>query len=241
MKILKKIMVLSLVLTALSVINGTANVSAKQINSESAASKAAKKEVGSSATVVEVDMDMEKGVLYYDVELLKKGKTYTLKYKSKTGELTEYGWEVNIKPSSWKDKVLSKSSIQKKAQQKVKGAKVLSIHTDYDDGMQEYDVKLQKGSKRYELVYTAFSGKLLEYKWEKVSTKSTSSKYISAEKAKSIALKKAPGAKVVKVEYDNDDGMQVYDVSMIKGMYEYDVTIDAKSGKVIDFETDYND
>lgn len=243
MKIVKKIMAAVFVLMALLVIGSAENVSAKQINSAGAAQKAALKKVGSSATVIEVDMDMERGVLFYDVELLKKNKTYTLKYNSKTGALSEYGWEINIKPYSGQSgKLISRSSIQKKALKKVKKAKVLSIHNDYDDGISEYDIKLQKGTKRYELVYNAASGKLLEYKWEIVSTKaSASNKYISAEKAKSIAQKKAPGATVVKVEYDNDDGMQVYDVSMVEGMYEYDVTIDAKTGQVIEFDKDFND
>ncbi len=242
MKIVKKIMAAVFVLMALVVIGSAEDVSAKQIKSAGAAQKAALKKVG-SATVIEVDMDMERGVLFYDVELLKKNKTYTLKYNSKTGALSEYGWEINIKPYSGQaDKLISQSSIQKKALKKVKNAKIINIHNDYDDGISEYDIKLQKGNKRYELVYNASSGKLLDYKWEIVSTKSSSSsKYISAEKAKSIAKKKAPGATVVKVEFDNDDGMQVYDISMIEGMYEYDVTVDAKTGDIIEFDKDFND
>ena len=35
--------------------------------------------------------------------------------------------------------------------------------------------------------------------------------------------------------------MQVYDVSMVEGMYEYDVTINAKTGDIIEFEKDFND
>ena len=242
MKIVKKIMAAVFVLMALLVIGSAENVSAKQIKSTGAAQKAALKKVG-SATVKEVDMDMERGVLFYDVELLKKNKTYTLKYNSKTGALSEYGWEINIIPYSGQSgKLISKSSIQKKALKKVKKAKIIDIHDDYDDGISEYDIKLQKGTKRYELVYNAASGKLLEYKWEIVSTKaSASNKYISAEKAKSIAQKKVPGATIVKVKYGTDDGMQVYDVSMVEGMYEYDVTINAKNGQIVDFDNDFDD
>lgn len=242
MKIVKKITVLTLVLMALSVVNGAADVSAKQIKSVNAAQKAALKEV-KGATVVETDIDMENGTLVYDVELVKKNKKYTLQYSSKNGKLVEYGWEINIRPyADQSGNNISKSAIQKKALNKVKSAKILNIHMDYDDGISEYDIKLQKGTKRYELVYNSVSGKLLEYKWEIVNTKAAkSNKYIGVTKARSIAQKKAPGATVVKVEFDNDDGMQVYDVSMIEGMYEYDVTIDAKSGKILEFDKDFND
>lgn len=240
MKIIKKVMAVALAFMAVSVINGADNVSAKSINSFSAAKKAALKEV-KGAQVIETDTDMENGVFVYDIELLKKNKIYTLQYNSKTGALIEYGWEINTKPYQ-NGKQMSKSAIQKKALKKVKNASVINIHMDYDDGVSEYDVKLQKGSKRYELVYNASSGKLLEYKWETVNTgTSKASKYIGVTKAKNIALKKAPNATIVKCEFDNDDGMQVYDISMVEGIYEYDVTINAKTGTIMEFEKDFND
>ena len=133
MKIVKKIMAAVFVLMALVVIGSAEDVSAKQIKSAGAAQKAALKKVG-SATVIEVDMDMERGVLFYDVELLKKNKTYTLKYNSKTGALSEYGWEINIKPYSGQaDKLISQSSIQKKALKKVNWKEKKKIDEQLDE------------------------------------------------------------------------------------------------------------
>ena len=71
--------------------------------------------------------------------------------------------------------------------------------------------------------------------------KSSSSKYIGVPKAKSIANKKVPGAQVVKVEYDNDDGIPVYEVEMIKGNMEYELKIHAKTGKILEYEQDMLD
>lgn len=46
---------------------------------------------------------------------------------------------------------------------------MLSIVLDHDDGMAQYEVKMHKGNKKYELVYNSKTGKLLEYQWEIVT------------------------------------------------------------------------
>ena len=61
------------------------------------------------------------------------------------------------------------------------------------------------------------------------------------EKAKTIALSKAPGATVVKVKFDKDDGVAVYEVDMVEGIYEYEVEINARTGKIIKFEKEIDD
>ena len=43
------------------------------------------------------------------------------------------------------------------------------------------------------------------------------------------------------MEFETDDGVAVYEVSMVKGQYEYDVKIDAKTGKILEFEKDIDD
>ena len=91
-------------------------------------------------------------------------------------------------------------------------------------------------------MYNSKTGKLLEYEWEITSTKSASKvKYIGVEKAKSIAQKKAPKATIVKVEFEKDDGVPVYEIEMIEGIYEYDVKIHAKTGKILEFEKEIDD
>lgn len=241
-KILKKILVFGMILSVASVTEGAVTAGAKKISSFSAAKKAALKKVP-SATIKEIDTDMENGKLVYEVELYKKNKEYTLKYRASDGKLMEYGWEI-MHPSvtNQNKKNLSRKTIKKKALKQVKKAKVRSIRLKYDDGMAQYKVKLTKGSKKYELVYNSKTGKLLEYEWEITSTKSASKvKYIGVEKAKSIAQKKAPKATIVKVEFEKDDGVPVYEIEMIEGIYEYDVKIHAKTGKILEFEKEIDD
>ena len=64
--------------------------------------------------------------------------------------------------------------------------------------------------------------------------------YIGVEKAKAIALKDAGVSNVtfVKVKLDTEDGVTVYDVEFYKGNVEYDYEIDAKTGKILEKDTD---
>lgn len=72
---------------------------------------------------------------------------------------------------------------------------------------------------------------------ERLSTK----KKISKKKAKKIALKKVPGATIVKCQLDYDDGQWKYEIDLYKGDYEYDIEINAYSGSIIKYDKDYND
>ena len=240
-RIFKNGVICGVMFFAFSFIFGFGTAGAKAIQSASQAQEAALKEVP-SATVVEVDTDMENGELIYEVELQKGGKEYNLHYRSSDGSLVKYEWELNHPPyTNQNKKNLSKQAIRKKALEQVKNATVVSTVLKHDDGRSEYKVVLKKGNKQYKLVYDSKSGRLLEYEWELAKSGDSSSKYIGAEKAKAIALKKVPSATVTKVEFDHDDGMAVYEVEMIKGNYEYEVKINAKNGKIIEFEKDFAD
>lgn len=220
-----------------------ATVEAGKMTSEDQAQRAALKTVP-SATVVKVESDYDNGMQVYEVELVKGGKEYNFEYRASDGKLIQYDWEISNPPyTNQSRKNIPQKSIRKKAKKKVKNAAVLGIVLKHDDGRAEYKVKLRKGNKNYTLVYDGKSGKLLEYEWEIVSSGSTSAKDkdIGLEKAKAIAMKKAPGATVVKAETDDDDGVKVYEIEMVKGIYEYEVKIDARTGKVLEFEKDIDD
>ncbi|MBP3703733.1 MAG: PepSY domain-containing protein [Lachnospiraceae bacterium] len=218
---------------------GKSNDKIKTLNQ---AKKLAKKKVP-KASVTKVEADTDDGVAVYEVSLTKGGKEYDLTYRASDAKLIEYDWEIiNPAYANQSKQDMSKKAIKQKALKKVKNGKFTLVSLRIDDGMSEYKIKMKKGSYKYELVYDSKNGKLLEYKQKFTGAKSTkSSKYIGEAKAKSIALKKAPGATIVKIEFDNDDGVAVYEIEMKKGIYEYDVKINAKTGKVIEFEKDIDD
>ena len=101
---------------------------------------------------------------------------------------------------------------------------------------------LKKGNKKYELSYNAYNAKLVEYGWEITqSTANSSSKYIGLSKAKSIAMKKVPGGQFTKAEFDMDDGIPVYEIEMVKDGMEYELKINAKTGKIMEYDVDIDD
>lgn len=116
---------------------------------------------------------------------------------------------------------------------KVPGAKITKFKLD-NDSTPEYEGVLTKGKYRYEIEVNAKTGKITEYEKEKIKT---SSKYIGEKKAKEIMLKKVPGAKIVKFELDNDKTPE-YEGELRKGKYEYEISVNAITGKITDFEKD---
>lgn len=230
-------LVLSAVLTP-----GSYEMSAKSAMSLSQAKNAAQKKVPSSY-IKKTETDVEHGVTVYEIELIKKAKEYNLKYRASDGKLIEYEWELpNTSHSIQSRENLSKADINAKARKAVKDATITSTRLSIDDGLSEYKVTLKKGNRQYKLLYDAKNGKLLEYEWKlTASSTNSSSKYIGLSKAQSIALKKVPGATVIKAEFDKDDGIPVYEIELRKGIYEYEIKIDAKSGNILEYEKDIDD
>lgn len=64
---------------------------------------------------------------------------------------------------------------------------------------------------------------------------------ISRDKASSIALEKAGGGTVRYIKLERDDGRQVYEGEVVNGQYEYEFEIDARTGKVREWDKDRMD
>lgn len=243
MKIRKKVMMfLTMVcLVSVGVLSSSGTVYAKKITNIWQAEAMALKKV-KNGIVTEIDKDYEKGSLVYEVDLVKGTKEYEITYRASDGKIIAYGWEENKIDRTSKKKVMSKSKIKKLAQKKVKGAAITSVEKKRDHGIYVYKVKMKKNSTKYTLEYHARTGKLLEYQWELVTkTSKNAVQYIGSKKAKQIALKKVPGATVVKVEFDRDDGVPLYEVELIKGEFEYEIEIHAKTGKILDIDKECMD
>ncbi len=120
--------------------------------------------------------------------------------------------------------------------------KNIAIKLD-DDG--EYDIEFRTDIKKYEYEINAISGKIVDFETEIIKQKETSTNYITANEAKNIAFKhaniKASDAKLLKVVLDSDDNTKVYDIEFVCNNYEYEYEIDAVTGKIIDFDADFED
>ena len=117
-----------------------------------------------------------------------------------------------------------------------------------DDGRLTYDVDFYAGNKEYDYEILAADGTILSYDADiegyriPSSTSSSSSGYISVERAKEIALQHAglssSGVNFVKAEFDHDDGRAEYEIEFHHNFREYEYTIDAASGTILEAERD---
>lgn len=141
----------------------------------------------------------------------------------------------------------AKSIALKDAGVKESKAVFLTVRLDWDDGRPVYEVEFYSGQTEYDYEIHAVTGAILSSDrdledFEIPTVSDTEDDMISAEKAKSIALKRAPsGTTVHQCKLDWDDGRAVYEVEMRNGRTEYDCDIDAYTGTILNWESDYDD
>ena len=132
---------------------------------------------------------------------------------------------------------------------------VTSLHTRYevDDGVPEYEVEFHYEDQEYDYTIHAETGEILEFDQEREPTVPTTAApaenesaqtpqpdetKLTREQAQSIALEhaalKADQVLWLQVEYELDDGVPEYSVEFINDGLEYDYTIHAETGKILE-------
>ena len=120
-----------------------------------------------------------------------------------------------------------------------------------DNGRDEYDIEFTSNNIKYEYEIDAGSGNVLEFSSESISESridagtslaDDSSQQITLDEAKAIALEHAGFAadQVVftKSELDYDDGTAEYEIEFKANGLEYEYTINAFTGKIVEYDID---
>lgn len=122
------------------------------------------------------------------------------------------------------------------------------VKLDYwDDGNdKEWEIKFQTKKYKYEVEIDARTGRVEDFEKKKISSSHT--KYIGLDKAKSIALTHAKKQISIKgsvwyskAKFDMDDGLACYEIEFEYNNWEFEYEIDAKTGKILDWDMDYDD
>ncbi len=118
----------------------------------------------------------------------------------------------------------------------------LEIELDRDKGVLHFDVSFEKDGKDYDYEINAKTGKIISVEKPNATTNKSQ---ISKSKAKEIALNHA-GVKSAdisryQIELEKHDGVWKYEISFNVGYTEYDYTINAESGKILESEKDIDD
>lgn len=173
------------------------------------AEKAAIKEAG-GGFVKDIDLEKRNGNYYYEIELIKDNMEYDYIVDAKTGKVTlEHEHE---------------------------------SYFDYDDDWDDddnYNPGTTGGSSSGNSGNSGSTGNSGNSGSSSSGNSSGSiSGQISLEKAKSIVLAKIPGATIIKIHLERDDGIYVYEGEARLGNYEYEFEINASSGVIIGWDKD---
>lgn len=132
---------------------------------------------------------------------------------------------------------------------------------DYEDGIAVYDIEFYTSTQEYEYEINAITGAVYSKDTETYNTRAGyaghdihdeheghhgyiagSTAYIGEDKAKSIVVEHAgfviTDVNFSKIELDSDDGQIVYEIEFYKDGREYEYTINASTGSIIEYDVD---
>ena len=210
----------------------------------------------STAKFVKVERDRDDGRLLYEVEFYAGNKEYDYEILASDGTILSYdadieGYRIPSSTSTSSTDIgaeKAKEIALQHAGVSASNAVFVKAERERDDGRLTYDVDFYAGNKEYDYEILASDGTILSYDADiegyriPSSTSSSSSGYISVERAKEIALQHAglssSGVNFDKAEFDHDDGRAEYEIEFHHNFREYEYTIDAASGTILEAERD---
>ena len=220
---MKKLTVIIAVLLSVAIFAGCTEQGTKiaSISLEAAKSAAAEKlELDAEQIVFEsIEFKTYNGKEYYEIEFKADGKEYECNVDALTGAIISFetpsGYLPDEQPNSTENQQVTE------VVQKTESA--------------------AENQKAAEPQNTAESQNVTQVQ-NTEATKDKKDEFISADKAKQIALEhagvSAKDVVFIKAEFDRDDGRKEYDVEFYSGNVEYDYEIDAVSGAVLSADRD---
>lgn len=116
---------------------------------------------------------------------------------------------------------------------------------DREDGVLVYDIDFHTATMKYEYEIDASTGAVREKKAESKTQTGDNGAYIGLERAKEIALShaglSAGEVYLSKAKFEDDDGVKVYEIEFYKNRMEYEYTIHAATGRILEFDAEYDD
>ena len=131
------------------------------------------------------------------------------------------------------------------ARVKATDATITKSKLDYEGRRQVYEIEWYAGGKKYDYEIAVDTGEILSSAYDEKtsgwSVSNSSNVTVSEADAKQTALGRVSGATqkdIYEWKFDYDDGRPEYEGKIIYGGTEYDFTIDASSGAVIEWEAE---
>ncbi|MBQ1785631.1 MAG: PepSY domain-containing protein [Turicibacter sp.] len=117
------------------------------------------------------------------------------------------------------------------------GGQVTEFSQDMDDYTPNYDITILNGTTEYEFEISAVDGSIVSQDKELINQASNSTNIqgvtIDEAKAKEIALGQVPNGTITEISFDYENGVLVYEVTVVEGTTEYDFEISGVDGSII--------
>ena len=128
---------------------------------------------------------------------------------------------------------------------KATDATITKSKLDYEGRRQVYEIEWYAGGKKYDYEIAVDTGEILSSGYDEKTSgwsgSNSSNVTVSEADAKQTALGRVSGATqkdICEWKFDYDDGRPEYEGKIIYGGTEYDFTIDASSGAVVEWEAE---
>ena len=128
---------------------------------------------------------------------------------------------------------------------KATDATITKSKLDYEGRRQVYEIEWYAGGKKYDYEIAVDTGEILSSGYDEKTSgwsgSNSSNVTVSEADAKQTALGRVSGATekdIYEWQFDYDDGRPEYEGKIIYGGTEYDFTIDASSGAVVEWEAE---
>ena len=125
---------------------------------------------------------------------------------------------------------------------KAADATITKSKLDYEDGRQVYDIEWYAGGAKYDYEIAADTGEIISSAYEEKTMGADSRNVtVSEADAKKTALDRVSGATdkdLYEWKLDYDDGRPEYEGKIIYGGTEYEFTIDAATGSVMEWDAE---
>lgn len=125
---------------------------------------------------------------------------------------------------------------------KAADATIIKSKLDYEDGHQVYDIEWYAGGAKYDYEIAVDTGEIISYGCEEKTAGAYSNNVtVSEADAKKTALDRVSGATdkdIYEWKLDYDDGRPEYEGKIIYAGMEYEFTIDASTGSVLEWDAE---
>lgn len=204
--------------------------------------KVAKDKIATAVTLISVNLDDDKYLPHYEVEMIDDKFEYEVKVDAKTKEILSFEKEVisvNNNQQTFTNKYIGSEAAIEIAKNKI-NTKVFLDEIDFKaERTPYYDIEMYDSKSEYEIKVDAVSGEIISFVKESNINNSEimPKKYISIEKALEIARNTInKDANLESVELASDDNPPKYEIEMFDNTYEYEIEIHAITGAILNFE-----